>query len=233
MPASRDRNLREGDLAEGLGLELLRPFAFLAPVPRTEDVGVDAVATLIRRDGRRLLAEDSFLVQMKAASRRTIDFKGEGLDWLRALTLPYYWLSVNLATMTLELYSIIHATGHLNFRDRKAVTMYLDERPSDIPGDDMHVWLGPPILRWTPADAADPAFQQSAYEVLKAWLQFEMQCISVRPLGMTYQVTWETNSKPKPSGHFAVLHSPGELKAVLERIRPHFQRLIVLAFPSS
>ena len=59
MPGSRGRNFRGGDLAEGLGLELLRPFAFIAPVPRPEDVGIDAVATLIRRETHRLIAEEA------------------------------------------------------------------------------------------------------------------------------------------------------------------------------
>ena len=54
MAGTRDQNLRRGDLCKGIGLELLRPFALLAPIPRTEDVGADAVATLTKREGRRL-----------------------------------------------------------------------------------------------------------------------------------------------------------------------------------
>ncbi|HMP03771.1 MAG TPA: hypothetical protein PKC45_14835 [Gemmatales bacterium] len=231
MPGTRDGNLRGGDLCEGLGLALLRPFALVAPVPRSEDVGADAIATLVQRRGRRLLAEESFLVQVKAASVRIIEFRGEALDWLRALRLPLYLLSVDLATPTLELRSTVRASGRLNYADRTSVTMYFDERPFDMPGDDMHVWLGPPILRWTPADAADRAFQQTAYEVLKAWISFEMEAIGLRTLGMTKQVTWEANCKPKSDDGYAILHRPSELKNTLERICPHIQRLTSLAFP--
>jgi hypothetical protein len=66
MPGRQDGNLRGGHLSQGFGLEFLRPFAFVAPVPPSEDVGADAIATLFRRVGRNLLAEDSFVVQVKS-----------------------------------------------------------------------------------------------------------------------------------------------------------------------
>jgi hypothetical protein len=229
MPGSRGKDFRGGDLAEGLGLELLRPFAFIAPVPRPEDVGIDAVATMFRRDKDRLIAEDSFLVQAKAASSRKIRYVGGQLDWLRALKLPFFWLSVDLATTTVELWSTIRAAGHPNFPDRQAVTIYLDERPFDISGDEMHVWLEEPILRWTPADASDELFQQTAYEVLRTWIQFEMRCLAVRPLGMTLPITWETNRVPQQTGAYAIMHHPSQLTSVLEKIQPYMQTLATLA----
>src|SRR6185437_17013963 len=99
------KDWRKGDLAEGLGLELLRPFAFIAPVPRPEDVGIDAVTTLFRPENKRLFAEDSFLVQVKAESVRHIKYCGEQLEWLRA-KLPLFWLSLDLANATAELWSM-------------------------------------------------------------------------------------------------------------------------------
>jgi hypothetical protein len=230
MPGSRDSNLRGGDLCEGLGLELLRPFAFVAPVPRPEDVGVDAVATLIKRNGRQLLAEQSFLVQVKSSSVRAIEFREGSLDWLRSLALPFFLLSVDLTTTTLELRSIVNASSHPNYRDRKVVTLYLDETPFDLSGDRMGVWLGPPILRWTPAEAADSAFQATAHEILKTWIAFEMECISVRTLGVTLQVKWETNHKPDPTGTFAIMSHPDELRSVLEKMRLPMQWLVTHTF---
>lgn len=231
MPGIRDGNLRAGDLCEGFGLELLRPFAFVAPVPRTEDFGVDAVATLMRRDGRRLLAEESFVVQVKASSVRTIEFKGEALDWLRALSLPFYLLSVDLVEATLELRAIVNATSHGNYRDRKCVTLCLDETRFELSDGEMRVWLGPPILRWKPSDAANDDFRKTAYQVLKAWITFEMQCIGLRSIGMTTEATWDTNCVPKPLGGYAIMHHADELNAVLEKIRPHIQWLMMQATP--
>jgi hypothetical protein len=231
MPGHRDGNLRIGDLCEGFGLELLRPFALVAPVPRQEDVGVDAVATLTRReDGRRLVAEDSFLVQVKAASVRSMPFEGESLEWLRALRLPLYLLSVDLATTTLELRTLSRASSHPNFRDRKSVTLFLDETPFTISGENMHVWLGPPILTWKPADTLDDAFRQTAYEVLKEWVNLEMAALRTRSLGMTYAITWETNHRPRCGGGYSIMYHPSELQGILEELRPYVQRLAALAW---
>ena len=43
MPGERDGNIRSGDIKEDLGMLLLKGIAAVAPVPRTEDVGIDAV----------------------------------------------------------------------------------------------------------------------------------------------------------------------------------------------
>jgi hypothetical protein len=60
----RLQNYRAGDRAEKLGVPLLQAFCAVAEVPRQEDFGLmDAVATLLRKDGRFLYAEDSFLIQ--------------------------------------------------------------------------------------------------------------------------------------------------------------------------
>ena len=50
MPSRLRTSFRSGNLAEQLGLLLLKGIAAVADVPRSEDVGVDAVATLLRRD---------------------------------------------------------------------------------------------------------------------------------------------------------------------------------------
>jgi hypothetical protein len=80
----REKRFRSGDLHEELGLFLLRGVAFMAPVPRTEDVGADGFATLIRPgEGSFLMPDVSFMVQLKAASVRSILYKKpEAVDWL-------------------------------------------------------------------------------------------------------------------------------------------------------
>ncbi len=62
------------------------------------------------------------------------------------------------------------AYSHPNFRDRKTVTMYLDETPFDLSGDDMHVYLEKPIMRWTLSQVTDPEFLVNAYEILNGFL---------------------------------------------------------------
>lgn len=65
MPATRGINLRSGDLAEQLGLFLLQTVSLTAPVPRTEDVGIDVISTLIRKfDQYSYIAANSFSCQL-------------------------------------------------------------------------------------------------------------------------------------------------------------------------
>ena len=64
-------SFRFGNLAEDLGLLLLKGISTVADVPRTEDVGLDAIANLLRFDAdRNCYAEDSFGVQLKAISEQ-------------------------------------------------------------------------------------------------------------------------------------------------------------------
>lgn len=53
--SQRLANTRSGDLAEGMGIEMLRSIALVAPVPQPEDVGVDAFATLLKPRERHTL----------------------------------------------------------------------------------------------------------------------------------------------------------------------------------
>ncbi len=73
----RIRNYRAGDRAEDLGIFLLKAFCAVAPIPRQEDFGLaDAVATLLRAEGRFWYAEDSFLVQFKSRTEKNLTLKG-------------------------------------------------------------------------------------------------------------------------------------------------------------
>ena len=55
MAGRRPGGFRRGDLNEELGILLLKSFATVATVPRAEDTGIDAIATLLRKDPKNLL----------------------------------------------------------------------------------------------------------------------------------------------------------------------------------
>lgn len=79
---------------------------WVAQIPRTEDVGIDVVATLIKDfDGHRYVAEDSFFVQIESSSFREIVYKEDEIRWLSELQLPYFIASVNRKKASIELYS--------------------------------------------------------------------------------------------------------------------------------
>lgn len=106
MTGVRGKNLRSGDLAEQLGILLLQNVCLVAPIPRTEDVGIDVVGTLIKDfDSYRYIAENSFFVQIKSSSVREIVYKENEIKWLSELQLPYFIASVNRKKASIELYS--------------------------------------------------------------------------------------------------------------------------------
>src|SRR5713101_3666742 len=113
MPGRLHTNFRSGNLAEDLGLLLLKGIAAVADVPRTEDIGLDAVATLLRRDADGdCYAEDSFCVQLKAVSETSLEYKDPGLTWFLGQSQPFFIGRVSLADARISLYptfSIHHA----------------------------------------------------------------------------------------------------------------------------
>ena len=152
MPGRLGRNLRSGHRAEGLGIELLRAFCAVAPVPQAEDVGFDAIGTILRSDRRFLIADASFCVQFKANSVREIVYDKAGYDWLRKLSLPLFIGSVDVSLQEVALYATHHVTCHVDSDQYNSVVMYLDERPGSSEDGVLHQSLGAPLLHWTHQD---------------------------------------------------------------------------------
>lgn len=165
-------NFRAANVAEGLGIQLLRPVAAIATVPREEDYGVDLIATLLRREGRCLVAEDSFVVQIKTHTAARFKIEGDGIRWFRQLRLPYLPLVVNLdkAEATLFTLNPWHDVIHATLVDK--YVFVLDEDMDNDPGDEFFS-LGEPLMRWRVAECADPQFASWAYSVLKPAIRIE------------------------------------------------------------
>src|SRR5262245_57960426 len=174
MPGSRDRNLRSGYIHEELGILLLRPVSLVAPVPVPEDVGLDAVATLLRPEGgRRLIPEDPFYVQLKASSVRTIPYANvDAARWVVNLDLPFFVGSVRLNDSAIDLYPTHNLYKVLPHPGLKEVHIDLD-CTAELAGtpEVAHVWTGPPLLSWSTADLADPEFHAHAYPILKGHIR--------------------------------------------------------------
>ncbi|MEY4515593.1 MAG: hypothetical protein RLZZ450_7715 [Pseudomonadota bacterium] len=86
MPGRRGANFRSGDRAEGLAAEMMRAFAAVVPIPRTEDVGIEFFATLLHRRGPLLDAGETFAVQTKSASVSELTFNQHQYGWLCSQT---------------------------------------------------------------------------------------------------------------------------------------------------
>ena len=223
MPGRMDDNLRRGNATEDLGLLLLRGFAAVAPVPRTQDVGIDAIATLLQRvDRRRLIARDSIFVQLKSASVTAIEYDDAELDWLAQLELPFFVGSVDSATSEMSLYTIHHLTALLDPDHPFAgVVLTLQpekdslKRPAD-PQASFEEWLpehpdpfvpkfylGPPVLRWSVTDSASPGFLDSAFDVMAEWSKVEHANMRLRKMGRSVVCDWETGKPPVRQASFS------------------------------
>lgn len=230
MPAVRGKNLRSGDIAEQLGLLLLQSVALVAPIPRTEDVGIDAVVTLLRDfDSQKLIAEDSFFVQIKSSSVLSIPFNKEEAKWLYALDLPFFIASVNRSSSHVKLYCAHRLSdAFITNHDRESLTVYLDDSNTwdeFVKKDDPNVHIGPPILDWSLATiATDNDFPNKFYEITKEHIKIEKENLRTRDVGYAAHIRWQTNELPQRLGSKKApsRSSEEEMENAEEAMAPYF-----------
>jgi hypothetical protein len=230
MPAFRGKNLRSGDIAEQLGMLLLQTYALVAPVPRTEDVGIDAVVTLLRDfDAKRLLAEDSFFVQIKSASVRSISLRKEDIEWLYALDLPFFVASVERKTTSVKLFCAHRLNdAFLTNHKRESLTLILDESASGdelVPREDQDVHIGPPVLEWSLNTSSEQEnFAETFYAVAKEHVVLSKANIQTRLIGWADHFSWKTNEMPFRLGSKAVASRPADenLSNAADAMAPYF-----------
>jgi hypothetical protein len=205
MAGRRHKSFRRGDVNEELGILLLKAFATVAPVPRPEDVGIDAIATLLRPGpNQMLIAEDSFYVQIKSASTRTIAYKGHEIEWLTQLKLPLFIGSVNASTCTMELFTCHTLSQALIEKPWKEVQLLLDAGVPQISEDVRFIHICPPALRWSASDLASETFKKANYPILKKHVRVEQKNCQLRTLRHLQRIKWQTNEAPEDNGFLAI-----------------------------
>lgn len=115
--AGRICNTREGYLHENLGCHLLRSISVVAQVPAYDDVGIDALATLLRPRVKQLKYAEggTFGVQFKAESVEAIRYNWDAkegkvkdmghLEWLNDLEIPFFIGVIDPEKASLALYT--------------------------------------------------------------------------------------------------------------------------------
>lgn len=206
MPGKRDRNLRSGDLAEGLALLAFREFSAVAPFPREEDFGIDAMCTLIREEGRALIPENTFAIQIKACSVREIELDQGQLHWLASVDVPFFHVLVDRQTTSLELYTYewihaLHFEGAATFTvDRPDDAAFFQAQPGLISFKPARAWLGPPILRLSLSELVERDGRRKVYSLLKIWCDIVASIIRVREHNMYPKYRWNTGEAPSLHG---------------------------------
>jgi len=200
MTGRRLKSYRRGDWNEELGILLLKALAAVAPVPRQEDFGVDAVATLLRSDrkSRCLYAEESFWVQFKSESQKTLSYKGQELEWLKNLQLPFFIGQVRRRDSMLRLFPAHKLNEIFVLRDFKELIVRLQDQGQakrHVDREQCEVFLGKPILSFNIEKASDDKFVDRAYRMLKDYLHLEQQNVNCRSLRFCRDIRWRTNQK--------------------------------------
>ena len=174
-------NFRRANIAEGLAIQMFRPFAAVAPVPREEDFGVDLIATLLRSAGKCMIAENSFWAQVKIRTAAHFLIEGDGVNWLRQLKIPYFPVVVDLAKAELSLYTI---NQYLMPIFASVVSRYnFCVESEDFPCDGLDDFpLGEPLMRWSLTDCSEKSFPGWAYQILKPAVEIETRNLQYGPM---------------------------------------------------
>jgi hypothetical protein len=199
MAGRRHKHFRSGDLNEELGILLLKGIAAVANVARPEDVGIDAIATLLRNGPNdMLIAENSFYVQFKSSSHRKLTFADHEVRWLEQLRLPFFIGSVRKADSAIDLYPTHRLSQVILEAKYSEIHLFLDEkRHLHEDGGARRINIGPPLLSWSINDLVDRNFSELAFSVLKPYLDAEERNILYREVRYVETISWETGKPPK------------------------------------
>lgn len=211
MPGRRLSSYRKGDWNEDLGILLLKLLAAVAPIPRQEDFGLDAIGTLLHPVQNNLVyAEESFYIQLKSESQKAISYRDHELDWLKNLQLPLFIGQVSRKDSSLLLFPA-HVLNEFfvlrDFRNLKELVIKLhdDSAKRKVNGESYELYIGPPLLTINITHASDSSFIENAYKILKNYLHLEHQNINSRRLRFYRHIKWITNKEVSSDGHLVAL----------------------------
>ncbi|EHU4945797.1 hypothetical protein KY897_004268 [Vibrio vulnificus] len=198
MVAKRSKNFRSGDLAEQLGLLILQNLALVAPVPRTEDVGIDAVVTLLEDHNQyNFIATDSFFIQIKSIKEASITYKPDEVKWLFDLELPYFIARVDRDEQSLSLYCCHRLSeAFLGNRDRKeSITIDFQTYNSEddiIKGNTVSV--GPSVMEIGLSECLSDEKRTKFIKLCKSHIEEEKYNLQSRKIGYINSLQWESSS---------------------------------------
>lgn len=230
MPGMRDKNLRSGDLHEDLGIHLLKSVALVAPVPRQEDVGNDAFATLIRPEGsRRLIPDLSFLVQLKSASVTSVAYTtSDEVRWISALDIPLFIGRVDFRQARIELFTTQRLHEILLEKAYDGIELLLDVVPETSESPNVRrANLGPPIHAWSMSDVIDPDFQARSYAVLRPHIDTLRRNRLLRGIQSQRLLRWETGQPPTDNGEMMLVSPENDIADTLRDMAPHARRMLL------
>jgi hypothetical protein len=244
MTARQRSSYRSGNLAEDLGILLLRGIAAVAEVPRPEDMGLDAIASLLRyADDGNCYAEDSFVIQIKAASTKEFEYDDFELQWFLGQELPMFIGLVSLRDSYISLYPTLyvnvavfslhatHATIRFGLSDVPSLFEGYRKSPWYSQSDhSVMVYLGEPLLRWSLSDVTEKSWRATTYQILKRFLPIARRERELLEYGQWTVLDWSTNNIDSICvGPMSMRGHPSEIKDIAKRCAPGVQALMMRA----
>lgn len=202
MAGRLGKNLRQGHKAEDLGIMFLRNFCAVAQLRQEDDIGIDAVATLLREETGLLYAENTFFAQIKSKSVSEILYEGNELDWLINQDLPLFIISIDKEEDDIKIYTTNPAYQIITFRAYNKLKLALTTtnqkffKRHEIDGDVFSVDIGPPIIESSYDSSKTTEEQQRLYMSMKKWVEEEHKQTQMRKLGFSMLAKWATEEDP-------------------------------------
>ena len=202
MAGRLGKNLRQGHKAEDLGIMFLRNFCAVAQLRQEDDIGIDAVATLLREEKGLLYAENTFFAQIKSKSVSEILYEGNELDWLINQDLPLFIISIDKEEDDIKIYTTNPAYQIITFRAYNKLKLALTTtnqkffKRHEIDGGVFSVDIGPPIIESSYDSSKTTEEQQRLYMSMKKWVEEEHKQTQMRKLGFSMLAKWATEEDP-------------------------------------
>lgn len=175
--SQRLANTRSGDLAEGMGIEMLRSIALVAPVPRPEDVGVDAFATLLKpREGHTLpAAPETFAVQIKSWDTKAFAIDSRRRKFLLEMRLPLLFVRVDRFTPRVAIYSSNELLNYLLWNNSEIMVSFN--------GNGSDFILNESVTEWSTGDQSQESWHDNMYVCVLEHLTRLTQAAEERLIG--------------------------------------------------
>lgn len=234
MPGRLGRNLRKGHLAENLGILILRGFCAVTQIRQEDDIGIDAVATLMQEEGNRLVAVGSFAVQIKAASVSEIKYSGDEIRWFLDQRVPLFVAVVDINASSFAIYPTSPARRVMQFPDVENLILTFDTLETTESqrcrqeGKDLRVKLGPPIFTCNENESRSDSFAARVFKTMSSWIDFENRNIEIGRINKGMVAKWETDGSPKPFCFYGTGNAeslPDDMEAALPYIEKLSQHL--------
>lgn len=209
---------------------MLKAVALVAPVPRQEDVGNDAFATLIRPEGnRRLIPDLSFLVQLKSASVSAVSYTTpDEMAWVSALDTPLLIGRVDLKHSRIELFTTLRLHQIMLESSHQGIELLLDSASEESTTPNVRrANLGPPVLAWSMANLNELDFLARSHAVLRPHVEAPRRNRFLRGIQNQRMLRWETGQPPTDGGEMMLVSPQNDIADTLRDMAPHVRRLMM------